>query len=698
MKLLALFAAFSHAATTFKCGSLSLPCIFYDQIFSTLRNAVEDGSDYAIYLDSLEKLEVLDYVTNSAIPVINEISAGTDDINIQNAMIEIFSDQFAVAFQIQYDVEILRDVWIFPVTESVLTVFKDIKTENINSTTLFGKVFIVEIMITEGEKFMMQLSNDPDFKGSLDRSLEIVGYIENILDISIFALESSFNGTGDILELAEVAVDLLASIFIDDKNIKEYITTDLTALVQLLASDDVRSMLETVEVILNGLVNDNLREIMNLNFDVEAVRDDIIIQTIHEVLNSTLVFSTIRAYTLGVINGNINFGTFLVQISSKISDFNNYMMTIYQATSLAITQIEAKNTVNNDLSGELAYFYPIGEFAYNMLTITSSAPLYTYIFQVENYKLNYPEYQDLSDNEKFQYMSLIGDQIVSALDVMYDWNERKIDYFYNYIEDDYVRSLFEDTLIARMEILLSENLGGIFGIKDMEEIQGFFISPVANITMYFLGEAGNNDYGFLDDSDENIINLLQDIRFLKNCMENIELILDGLYWRTDLTEIEYMARFVSYVNDILLLRIGWIADQQDALIPSQFKFSNTISTIIAEQIGGNYTDTGVTIENIILLIQKEYFELKTLGINFSADTLEDSLETLQDLLEQTGILLVQILVATPEDEQNQQLQYWANLLDVSSDVTAVPLLISNSIGLISSFAGILDNINQIKQL
>ena len=58
-----------------------------------------------------------------------------------------------------------------------------------------------------------------------------------------------------------------------------------------------------------------------------------------------------------------------------------------------------------------------------------------------------------------------------------------------------------------------------------------------------------------------------------------------------------------------------------------------------------------------------------MGINFSADTLEDSLETLQDLLEQTGILLVQILVATPEDEQNQQLQYWANLLDVSSDVT-----------------------------
>ena len=44
--------------------------------------------------------------------------------------------------------------------------------------------------------------------------------MENILDISIFALESSFNGTGDILELAEVAVDLLASIFIDDKNIK----------------------------------------------------------------------------------------------------------------------------------------------------------------------------------------------------------------------------------------------------------------------------------------------------------------------------------------------------------------------------------------------------------------------------------------------------------------------------------------------
>ena len=81
-----------------------------------------------------------------------------------------------------------------------------------------------------------------------------------------------------------------------------------------------------------------------------------------------------------------------------------------------------------------------------------------------------------------------------------------------------------------------------------------------------------------------------------------------------------------------------------------------------------------------------------MGINFSADTLEDSLETLQDLLEQTGILLVQILVATPEDEQNQQLQYWANLLDVSSDVTGtVQKLYYSWVRVLSQTATAMDN-------
>ena len=58
-------------------------------------------------------------------------------------------------------------------------------------------------------------------------------------------------------------------------------------------------------------------------------------------------------------------------------------------------------------------------------------------------------------------------------------------------------------------------------------------------------------------------------------------------------------------------------------------------------------------------------------------------------------LLTSLYAELPEAYRSDRLLFWANLFDVSADVTSVPMLISNVIGVISNLAGVLDNTQDI---
>ena len=139
----------------------------------------------------------------------------------------------------------------------------------------------------------------------------------------------------------------------------------------------------------------------------------------------------------------------------------------------------------------------------------------------------------------------------------------------------------------------------------MELLRTSFASPLANMTAYLVGSlTSDNNFGFLDDSDAEMVLILNNIRFLKNVMVNAELVLNGLYSVTNKTLVGDLSTVVKYANDILLFRIGWLADQLDVFVPTQFRFESIVSEIIEDHLGGNFTNTTVKLEAVILLIQQ----------------------------------------------------------------------------------------------
>ena len=110
----------------------------------------------------------------------------------------------------------------------------------------------------------------------------------------------------------------------------------------------------------------------------------------------------------------------------------------------------------------------------------------------------------------------------------------------------------------------SDNLGNLIGVGGLELYRDAFVSPIANIAVYLGGDLNVNDnFGFDLDSDEQMVNLLNNISFLKNFMVNIESIVDGLFTVTEVAAVKVVAVGIQGINNVLLFRIGWMAGTEN---------------------------------------------------------------------------------------------------------------------------------------
>jgi len=683
----------------YKCSTIDIPCILYDSIFPVLRENFQDGSSTAVYLDKINKSDFLDYTMKIAVPVFNDLSGDMTNINMTDAMIKIFSQNFTDTFHVEIEINALRDMWAIPAAEWAVDFYTEFEKVGHNVTTLEGRLNAAVEVVGALEKFLSDRAKVDALSDLVDRPLELVGYLENAIDIAIFANDLAENGnngtTADtIAELLEPSLDLFASIFISNNLVVDYIKSDITPVIDELRNDRF-SNFTSVQVLetLEKLMTRNLGELMGLYIDFEQFGSIFIFDQIKQFQNFTNLINDINSgmelttlielfiFTLGN----------LTESTRAMHSFVN--ASIYQVTELFKTGDKTYAEVKFQLEllesavGNLHTVYRIATIA-NTISLMAAAE-FTNVAQMQN-------------NIRKRKIEMLELALLKLLSNYHQSSNIKTDYvewpLYKFMQADYFPSIKnEKDPLERLNMILSENLGALLGWDNMELLRTSFASPLANMTAYLVGSlTSDNNFGFLDDSDAEMVLILNNIRFLKNVMVNAELVLNGLYSVTNKTLVGDLSTVVKYANDILLFRIGWLADQLDVFVPTQFRFESIVSEIIEDHLGGNFTNTTVKLEAVILLIQQQWNDVQELLSVNSLDNLEDVFDTLKDLISALEYFFDQ-LYEDMTDAQREKFGFvhvFAGYLD-TSDGSNIAVITANVLGVVANVAGGIDNIQNI---
>jgi len=686
MKLLLFLSSFLvDRAAAYKCGAISVPCIIYDSIYATVRDNFEDGTGMGLYLDSLNKSDILDYTTAFVVPVINDLT-GPDpsSINVTKAVIDVFSTNFTTAFKLNIDVNTLRDEWAIPVAEWSIETYAGYTAAQYNISTLLGKAEATAYLAGGLETFLNDRSENDNIAAFVALPLLYIGYLENGLDLGIYFSQlgggmndNNGNSSNNALDVTEAVIDILSTLFINNDLFEEYMKADVAPIVeQIITGIDV-TIIQFAKNAVEQLITRSLGDLLGLHFDLGELKEVVFIGALKEYRNATSLYRELISHNDMSVHV-MSFVEFFADYTKHIGRVHQFMQVsidnIYESFKTGVVEFE-------DVKVELSYFEELEPVINGFLKINRQMTVLSAIFATEYTKQQATE-------EQLEYLETI---INSTMFTIVDGKINNPSY--KFVMDDYLNSVNLEDMVDRIEMLLSDNLGTILDVN-MELVRTNFASPIANIVVYLVSESDDN-YGFLNDSEEEMINLLKNIRFLKDFMENIENIIEGVHTVTNNTATQYLSTGIKYVNNALLFRIGWMADRQDVIVPAEFKFANIVTTIVTETLGGNYNNTAIKTETVFILLKQEYNDVQNLMAEFSADYIEDAFETLEEIFEEAAGLLTSLHEELPEQYQSAQLLFWANLFDASSGATSVPMLITNVIGAVSNLAGVIDNAQEL---
>jgi len=668
-------------------------------VFPVIRENFQDGSSTALYLDKIDKSDFLDYTMKIAVPVFNDLSGDRSNINMTDAMIQIFSQNFTDTFHVKVEINALRDMWAIPAAEWAVDFYAEFEKVEHNVTTLNGKLTAAVEVVGALEKFLSDRAKVDTLNDLVRQPLELIGYLENAIDIAIFAnqvVDNGNNGTiaDNIADLLEPSLDLFSSMFISNDLLVDYIKSDITPVIEELRNDQF-SNVTSVQVIetLKKLMTRNLGELMGLYIDFEQFRSVFIFDQLEQFQNFTNMIAEMNSgkeLTTLIEPIIFTFGNFTESTRAMHSFVNAsiyYVTELFKTGEKTYAEVKFQLELLEAAVGNLHAIYRFSTVA-NTVSLMAAVE-FTNVAQMQN----------TIRKRKIETLEM------ALLKLLFNYHQSsniKTDYaewpLYKFMQADYFPSIKnEKDPLERLNMILSTNLGALLGWENMELLRTSFASPLANMTAYLVGSlTSDNNFGFLDDSDAEMVLILNNIRFLKNVMVNAELVVNGLHTVTNQTIVGDLSMVFQYVNDVLLFRIGWLADQLDVFVPTQFRFESIVSEIIEDHLGGNFTNTTVKLEAVILLIQQEWNDVQELLAVNSLDNLEDVFDTLKDLLAASEYFFDQLY----EDMTDTQREKFGFILTLAgyldtSDGGNIAVITANALGVVANVAGGVDNIQNI---